>query len=232
MKDILLFIDSLREFSMLSVAIRMVLAVLCGGFVGIEREHKRRPAGYRTHILVCLGAAMTTITSQYLLVNGWTTDPARLGAQVVAGIGFIGAGTIIVTRRRKVKGLTTAAGLWVSAIIGLAIGVGYFEAGVIATVMVLLAEIVLSKFEWYISSKAKNVNVYIEYDEDENIAEIADEIKKLDVNIVDIEITRSKAAEGPLMAAIFVIQLSRKSKRTDILQSISRIHGITVIEEL
>lgn len=232
MKEILLFIDSLRDFSMLSVAIRMVLAVLCGGFVGIEREHKRRPAGYRTHILVCLGAAMTTITSQYLLVNGWTTDPARLGAQVVAGIGFIGAGTIIVTRRRKVKGLTTAAGLWVSAIIGLSIGVGYIEAGVIATVIVLIAEIVLSKLEWYISSKAKNVNIYIEYDEDESISEIAEEIKKLDVNIVDIEITRSKAAEGPLMGAIFVIQLSRKSKRTDILQSISRIHGITVIEEL
>jgi len=232
MDKIMLFIDSLRDFTMLSVALRMVFSVLCGGFVGIEREHKRRPAGYRTHILVCLGAAMTTITSQYLLVNGWTTDPARLGAQVVAGIGFIGAGTIIVTRRRKVKGLTTAAGLWVSAIIGLAIGAGYFEAGIIATFLVLLAEILLSKIEWYISSKAKNINIYIEYDEDESIAEIAEEIKKMDVGIIDIEITRSKAAEGPLMGAIFVIQLSRKSKRGEILQNIARIRGVTTIEEL
>ena len=116
------FLAPLREFNTASVILRMVLAVMCGGFIGVEREHKRRPAGFRTHTLVCLGAAMTTLTSQYLLTSGWNTDPARLGAQVVAGIGFIGAGTIIVTRRRQVKGLTTAAGLWVSAIIGLAVG--------------------------------------------------------------------------------------------------------------
>lgn len=232
MDKIILFIESLREFTMLSVALRMMFAVFCGGFVGLEREHKRRPAGYRTHILVCLGAAMTTITSQYLLINGWTTDPARLGAQVVAGIGFIGAGTIIVTRRRKVKGLTTAAGLWVSAIIGLAIGSGYFEAGLIATFFVLFSEIVLSKIEWYISSKSKNINIYIEYSEDESIAEIAEEIKKLDVGIIDIEITRSKGAEGSLMGAIFVIQLGRKTKRGEILHNISRIRGITTLEEL
>ena len=94
----------------------MLLAVVCGGIIGIEREFKRRPAGFRTHILICLGAAMTTLTSQYLyLCMGQYTDMARLGAQVVAGIGFIGAGTIIVTRRQRVKGLTTAAGLWAAA---------------------------------------------------------------------------------------------------------------------
>ena len=90
-----------------------LLAVVCGGLIGLEREYKRRPAGFRTHILICLGAAMTTLTSQFLYLNlHYYTDMARLGAQVVAGIGFIGAGAIIVTRRRRVKGLTTAAGLW------------------------------------------------------------------------------------------------------------------------
>ena len=101
--------DGLREVTFLSVSTRMLLAVVCGGVIGIEREFKRRPAGFRTHILICLGAAMTTLTSQYLyLYMGQYTDMARLGAQVVAGIGFIGAGTIIVTRRQRVKGLTTA----------------------------------------------------------------------------------------------------------------------------
>ena len=94
--------DGLRDVTIWSVALRMVLAVICGGIIGIEREYKRRPAGFRTHILICLGAAMTTLTSQYLyLVLGQYTDMARLGAQVVAGIGFIGAGTIIVTRRQR-----------------------------------------------------------------------------------------------------------------------------------
>lgn len=226
------FLASLREFNTASVILRMVLAVMCGGFIGVEREHKRRPAGFRTHTLVCLGAAMTTLTSQYLLTSGWNTDPARLGAQVVAGIGFIGAGTIIVTRRRQVKGLTTAAGLWVSAIIGLAVGAGYYEGAVIATVFVLIAEVLLSKIEWYISSKAKSVNVYVEYTETESIAEIAEEIKKLGVGIMDIEITRARAAEGPMMSAIFALQLGNKVKRDQLLLKIQEIKGVLSIEEL
>ena len=137
--------DGIRDLGMAAVAARMLLAVLCGGIIGIEREFKRRPAGFRTHILICLGAAMTTLTSQYLYLDrGYYTDIARLGAQVVAGIGFIGAGTIIVTRRRRVKGLTTAAGLWASAIVGLALGAGFYEGALYATFLFLAAEMVFS----------------------------------------------------------------------------------------
>ena len=110
--------DGLRDVTTLSVFVRLACALICGGIIGIERSYKRRPAGFRTHILICIGAAITTLTSQYLYLNmHYFTDMARLGAQVVAGIGFIGAGTIIVTRRQRVKGLTTAAGLWTSAIV-------------------------------------------------------------------------------------------------------------------
>lgn len=109
--------DFIRDMDFLAVMCRLLLAMLCGGVIGIEREYKRRPAGFRTHILICLGASMTTLTSQYLfLTMHMFTDVGRLGAQVIAGIGFIGAGTIIVTKRKRVKGLTTAAGLWTSAI--------------------------------------------------------------------------------------------------------------------
>mgnify|MGYP001108824559 CR=1 FL=1 len=121
-------LDPLREINFYSVAFRMILACICGGIIGIEREYKHRPAGFRTHILICLGASMTTMTSQYLsLVMNYTTDISRLGAQVISGIGFIGAGTIIVTKRQRVKGLTTASGLWTVAIVGLAIGAGFYE---------------------------------------------------------------------------------------------------------
>ena len=137
--------DGLREISILSVAVRMCLAVICGGIIGMEREYKRRPAGFRTHILICLGAAMTTMTSQFLyLYMHYFTDMARLGAQVVAGMGFIGAGTIIVTRRQRVKGLTTAAGLWTAAIVGLSLGGGFYEGGIFATILILLAEMIFS----------------------------------------------------------------------------------------
>lgn len=108
-----------RDFTLESIALRLLFAALCGGLIGLEREYKRRPAGFRTHIIICLGAALTTLTSQYLaLILGYATDITRMGAQVIAGIGFIGAGTIVVTRQKTVKGLTTAAGLWVTAIIG------------------------------------------------------------------------------------------------------------------
>lgn len=112
--------DPIRTLSFWAILVRLTLAVICGGVIGAERETKRRPAGFRTHILICLGAAITTLTSQYLLLSlHLFTDVARLGAQVISGIGFIGAGTIIVTRDKRVKGLTTAAGLWAAAIIGL-----------------------------------------------------------------------------------------------------------------
>ena len=125
--------DGLRSVTTLSVFVRLACAFICGGIIGIERSYKRRPAGFRTHILICIGAAITTLTSQYLYLNmHYFTDMARLGAQVVAGIGFIGAGTIIVTRDKRVKGLTTAAGLWAAAIIGLVCGAGYVECAIFA----------------------------------------------------------------------------------------------------
>ena len=156
--------DGLRDVTVLSTTVRMVLAVLCGGIIGIEREYKRRPAGFRTHILICLGATMTTLTSQFLYLNmHYYTDMARLGAQVVAGMGFIGAGTIIVTRRQRVKGLTTAAGLWTAAIVGLALGGGFYEGGIAATVLILLAELLFSKLEYRMLENAPEVNLYMEY---------------------------------------------------------------------
>ena len=134
---------------MASITLRMLLSVLCGGLIGIEREYKRRPAGFRTHILICLGAAMVSLTSQFLFLNmHYYLDVSRMSASVTAGIGFVGAGSIIVTRQQRVKGLTTAAGLWAAAIIGLAVGSGFYEGALLATVLVLLAEAFLSKLEY------------------------------------------------------------------------------------
>lgn len=139
----------LRELTPLSLMVRLLLAMVSGGLIGLEREYKRRPAGFRTHILICLGACMTTMTSQYLAVTmGYSVDLSRLGAQTVAGIGFIGAGTIIVTRQQRVKGLTTAAGLWTCAIIGLVIGAGFVESAAICVCLILLAELLFVKLEY------------------------------------------------------------------------------------
>lgn len=223
------FFDYLRDVTTVSVLFRLFLAVVCGGIIGIEREHKRRPAGFRTHILICLGASMTTLTSQFLFYNlNLYTDIGRLGAQVVAGIGFIGAGAIIVTKRRQVKGLTTAAGLWTCAIIGLAVGAGYYEAAIISTLVILIAEIFFVKFEYWILVNSRNLNIYVEYDDNENLDNIIRLIKSYRIVIIDLEITKS----GNNSCAIFQLQLPKKISHDKIMTAISSAEGIVSVEEL
>ena len=145
--------DPIRDMTFWAILARLTLAVVCGGLIGAEREIKRRPAGFRTHILICLGSAITTLTSQYLLFQHLYNDIARLGAQVISGIGFVGAGTIIVTRDKRVKGLTTAAGLWAVSIIGTAIGAGFYTGGTVCYAFILLAMNVLRLVDVRIQSR-------------------------------------------------------------------------------
>lgn len=220
------------DIGWLSVTVRLVLAVICGGIIGIERERKRRPAGFRTHILICLGAAMATLTSQYIVLElGLYTDMARLGAQVIAGIGFIGAGTIIITKRRQVKGLTTAAGLWVSAIVGLCCGAAYFEGAVVTTFVVILAELVFAQLEYYIMSNARAFNIFVEYSESGKLGNIVDTIKKKGAYIIDLEITKN-SSEGRNPCATFSIQTPRKVSHQMIMEAIANLDGVVSVEEL
>jgi putative Mg2+ transporter-C (MgtC) family protein len=226
------FLDPLREVTTVSVLVKMFFAVLCGGAIGIEREHKRRTAGFRTHILICLGASMTTMISHFMFSYlHLYTDVARLGAGVVAGIGFIGAGTIIVTKRRQVKGLTTAAGLWTCAIIGLAIGAGYFEAAILSTIVILLAEIFFSRFEYWVLDNARNINIYVEYNGVDNLDSVIRLLKTHRVVILDLEITKSNVNSAN-SCAIFQLQLPKKLKHDKLMTAVSTSEGIVSVEEL
>ena len=131
-----------------SVALRLILAVLFGGVVGLERGTNKHQAGLRTHILVCLGATLAMMTNAYIFENlAPNADPARLGAQVISGIGFLGAGLILVTSRNMVKGLTTAAGLWASACIGIALGIGFYAGALNAGQLFLVVLALRPKLE-------------------------------------------------------------------------------------
>ena len=232
MQALLDMIRFTHEFNIWGVLIRMMVAVICGGIIGIEREHKRRPAGFRTHILICLGASMTMLTSQYIYIGlGLFTDLARLGAQVIAGIGFIGAGTIIVTKRRQVKGLTTAAGLWTSAIVGLAVGAGYVEAALITTLLVILIELVLSRFEYFIMSTARCINLYVEYKDTETLAQISEYMRSHKVNVIDLQITRS-GSETKHPCAILSLELPRKLSHDRVMTALTNLVGVHSVEEL
>lgn len=227
------FFDFLRDMTMLSVAVRVLLAVVCGGVIGLEREYKRRPAGFRTHILICLGAAMTTLTGQYLvLVMHYNTDMGRMGAQVVAGIGFIGAGCIIVTRRRRVKGLTTAAGLWTTAIVGLACGAGFYEGAIAATILVMLAELIFFRLEYrVIRSRSREVTLYVEYTQGSVLDEVIRCLREAGAKITDMEMTRSHEKEHH-DCVIFSLQMNRKVAYDDMMFRLTKLENVVTAQEL
>ena len=221
------------------VVIRLSVASLCGGLVGIERGRKRRAAGFRTHMLICMGAALTMVLGSYLFVvlNGgfWgttapvQTDVSRLGAQVINGIGFIGAGTIIVTGRQQVKGMTTAAGLWASACMGLAIGAGFYSAALIACCTIILTIVVFSKLEYFILSRSRNVNLFVEFESVDNLSDIIEKIKGQDVRIFDVEMTKGRGGTYP--NAIFTLQLPKRKSHTALMTAIAQIETVLTIEE-
>ena len=225
--------DGLRDVTQASVTVRMLLAVLCGGIIGLGRAYKRRPAGFRTHILICLGAAITTLTSQYLYLNlHYYTDMARLGAQVVAGMGFIGAGTIIVTRRQRVKGLTTAAGLWTAAIVGLALGGGFYEGGIAATGLILLAELLFSKLEYRMLDNAPEVNLFMEYSGKPCLEKVLKLYRERELKVINMEITRSTESETHNACAIFTLRLNRRCGVERLLTEMNAVPGVVSVEEL
>jgi len=147
----------LLEPSVQTMIVRTLLALICAGAIGYDRNVHGAAAGMRTHILVCIGAMLAMSTGQYAFIYYNSVDPTRIGAQVVSGIGFLGAGSIIVTRGNRIQGLTTAAGLWASACIGLAIGIGFYEGAIVGAVAVYITERMLRRLSKSIRpSKAEN----------------------------------------------------------------------------
>ena len=149
----------IREVTYWAVALRILVAILAGGLLGMERGMKNRPAGMRTYMLVCVGSCLIMLTNQYLFQVTQAGDPMRLGAQVVSGIGFLGAGTIVVTRHNRIKGLTTAAGLWSAAGVGLALGVGFYEAALIAGLAIFVVMTLLQRWDDNLHSKTRATEI-------------------------------------------------------------------------
>ena len=132
-------LDQIRDLSFIALLLKLLISAVCGTAIGLERSAKNRPAGFRTHILVCLSGTVASITGHFLYLGlQLPADVTRIGAQVITGLGFIGAGTIIVTKKSDIKGLTTAAGLFTTGIIGVAIGSGFYEGGILGTILVLI----------------------------------------------------------------------------------------------
>ncbi len=238
-------LEYFRELNFASTMLRLAMAMLFGGLIGLERERKRRAAGFRTYMLVCLGATLAMLLGQYeeLMINtvwaemlaglGVKADVARFGAQVVNGIGFLGAGTIIVTARQEVKGLTTAAGLWASACTGLAIGAGFYEGVLLAFVMIVLCIMAFPVLEDLTVANGRNMNIYVEFERLDDITEIIRQIKEQKIKVVEVDIDREKTRGVQQRPnAILTMRLPSRQSHTAILAEVARLQSVCAIEEI
>ncbi len=216
----------------LTIILRLVLAVLLGGIIGFERGRSGRPAGLRTHILVCLGSALAIMTNQYIFETYGVSDPARIAAQVISGIGFLGAGTILVTGRHQVKGLTTAAGLWATACMGLAVGIGFYKAAIVTCFLISFATVILHRFDNFMLYKSKIMDIYMEFSATTSFSSILEALKKLNISIEAVELVKPTYNANTSVAAIMTIKLKQKKMKMDVLTAVCAIEGVEFAEEI
>ncbi|HWT26641.1 MAG TPA: MgtC/SapB family protein [Mobilitalea sp.] len=223
---------NLQEINDVTIILRLVLSVLLGGVIGFERGRSGRPAGLRTHILVCLGSTLAIMTNQYVWQKYGVSDPTRMASQVISGIGFLGAGTIIVTGRHQVKGLTTAAGLWATACMGLAIGIGFYMAAIVGGILIVFATVVLHRFDNYMLSTSKVLDVYIEFSNSASVTSVLETLKSYTVHIDSIEMVKPSYGATSEVAAILTLRLKQKRVRMEIVAKICSIEGVESAEEI
>lgn len=234
----------LRQFNLLSVVVRLLLSIVFSGLLGVERAKKGRAAGLRTYMFVCLGATLAMLLGQYetaMLEGPWAdavqmagirTDVSRTGALVISGIGFLGAGTIMVTGRQEVKGLTTAAGLWASACMGLAIGAGFYECVLLGFGLILLCIVALPYIDAILVSRARNMNIYVEFTSLDDVGAIIGRIKEQGAQIYEVDIIRETAESMLHPAAVFSIRIRESCAHGRMILAIYELEQVITIDEV
>ena len=210
--------------------LRLVVAALLGGVIGWDREYRAKEAGLRTHFLVALGSALMMIVSQHAFVDvldrpGYGLDPSRIAAQVVSGIGFIGAGTILI-QKQIVRGLTTAAGLWATAGIGLAVGGGMYWIGVAAMLLTLVGleflTLVVKNVGEHSSLLIYSTTVH------DNLKKIIDELQAKEYKVSNYEVQREILEHGEIYHVSMVIRTKRHLDESELFQFLQNLPDLTL----
>lgn len=220
-------LEFLRQTNSITIMIRLVLAAIAGAIIGLEREVHGRAAGLRTHIIVSLGAALCAIIGCYLTVQmGLSSDPQRTGAQVISGIGFLCAGTILFKKSSsQITGLTTAAGIWSTAAIGLAIGYGIYEAALVTIIIILLSFTLLTKIEFKMNSKRQTMMVYLELDSVDHVKETYKTIKE-SYKAIDIQVIPARSGILPHVGLEAIIKIPHKGTVDAKIDKLSKIEHV------
>lgn len=227
------FLSYIQNVNMVSVALRLGFALMAGVVIGIDRARKRRGAGIKTHVLVCMGSALVMLTAQYAceMFDASKIDLTRMGAQVISGVGFLGVGTIVVTGRNQVRGLTTAAGLWACACLGLAAGIGFWEGAIVMLVLVVITFGILARFDLYVSHHSKVLDLYVELDSLKHASEFLKTVRTMNVRVNDFEINKTKI-KNDFVTALLTVEMTHSSEREDVLGTCRDIEGVLYLEEI
>lgn len=229
----------LQELNFITIIFRMILAIFIGGIIGTERDIKQRAAGLRTHILICFGAAVIMMTNVYVyeMFPDAGIDVTRMGAQVVSGIGFVGAGTILVTNQNRVKGLTTAAGLWAAAALGLAIGIGFYEAALAGGLAVIGVVTLLQPFKRFIQRRIDPSDLTVLVRAHNGFKDFLNYTSSVDVKIANLEIQSNQAEQtedDKNSGLIFMVTISLGDEITkeSLLKQLNQLEGIDDVVEV
>lgn len=238
-------LEYLRDFNLVCVAFRLLLATLAGGVVGYGRTQKRQNAGIRTYTLTSIGAALTILIAMYeyeMLKGPWAEitkltelkfDGSRFSAQVINGIGFLAAGTIIAVQHQQVSGLTTAIGLFASACLGIAAGSGFYECVLLAVIPIIITMEFMQPIEVIYKRKLRNITIHVEYNTVEDVNVITGTILERGAQIFDFDIERMKRDGDKYPSAIVTIKLSKESaSHSGILSSLAELTCVRSVQEL
>lgn len=225
------WLEMLKDFNTISVIVRILLAMLLGGLIGIEREKSKRPAGFRTHILVCVGSCMTALIGLFVWnETGSMADPLRISAQVISGIGFLGVGTILVKEHDHITGLTTAAGLWTTAAIGIACGYGSFSVAFMGTLVVAVTAAILFKFEARGRKKNRKRMIYMEMQGTEVLNEYIDWLTQ-EWKAIHVKVTAPRTAIDGNVGLEIILPMAGHEDIKDTLEKLRAKEGVLFVME-
>ena len=225
----------------IDIIIRIVLSLIAGSLIGMERGGKSQPAGIRTHSVVCVAACLIMMTNEFVSYKFGTGDPTRLGAQVVSGVGFLGAGTILIKENKKITGLTTAAGIWGAAGIGLAIGVGFYEGAILTTISIWGIISMFQPLKIYLQKRSKIIELYIVVNSTEAYNRVLVYCAEKHIRVTDSrtafgEVNQSRIQYFDVpekkIASFITLELPGRFEHLRLMEELSDIVGVIYLEEI
>lgn len=225
-------IKILRELTLPAIFLRIFLSMLFSGILGYEREKMHRPAGFRTYIIVCLGSTLAMMTGLYISALTGSSDPARIPAQAISGIGFLGAGTILVTRQNRVKGLTTAAGLWAVACLGLSLGAGFYTGALIFFTAIWVSIWILRSVDNRLVDRSKTVHLYVEFSKTEYLSRFLSFAREKNCTVNNLEISRPEGDNNyALLSATMTMHFHEAITYSKVIETYGSLEGVVFIKK-